>query len=154
MPDINLNGKPFSFAGDPGTPLLWLLRDDANLTGTKFGCGVGQCGACTVHLDGAAVRSCTVKASDAIGKSVVTIEGLAAQGQHPVLRAWTDAQVPQCGYCQPGFAMAAAAALRSQPQAGDADIEAMLSNVCRCGTYPKVREAIALARRYGATRKG
>ncbi|MGO1078846.1 (2Fe-2S)-binding protein [Inquilinus sp. CA228] len=144
-----LNGRPFAFDGDPETPLLWVIREAAGLTGTKYGCGVAACGACTVHLDGAAVRSCSVPAGLAAGAAVTTIEGLAetvepspADGLHPVQRAWVEIQVPQCGYCQPGMIMAAAALLRGRPSPTDAEIDATITNLCRCGTYPRVRRAI------------
>ncbi|WP_225772584.1 (2Fe-2S)-binding protein [Inquilinus sp. Marseille-Q2685] len=146
---LTLNGQSFSFDGDPETPLLWVIREAAGLTGTKYGCGVAACGACTVHLDGAAVRSCSVPVGSAAGAAVTTIEGLAAtvepspaDGLHPVQRAWVEIQVPQCGYCQPGMIMAAAALLRARPSPTDAEIDATITNLCRCGTYPRVRRAI------------
>jgi isoquinoline 1-oxidoreductase alpha subunit len=143
---LTVNGKPFDFDGDPDKPLLWVLREDAGLTGAKYGCGVAACGACTVHLDGVATRSCSVPVQSAAGATVVTIEGLAAangnDGRHPVQDAWVEHQVPQCGYCQSGMIMAAAALLAENPSPTDADIDAAMTNLCRCGTYPRVRKAI------------
>lgn len=140
-----LNGQPASFDVDPETPLLWVLRDTAGLTGTKFGCGVGACGACTVHVNGAAVRSCSVTLRAVAGGSIITIEGLMAQ---PVQQAWIDVQVPQCGYCQSGMIMAAAALLQANPHPTDAEIDVVMTNLCRCGTYPRVKKAIrAIAQR-------
>ncbi len=124
-------------------PLLWVLRDLLKLTGTKYGCGVAQCGSCTVHLDGKAVRSCVVPVAAAAGKAVTTIEGLTADGElHPVQVAWIEEQVPQCGYCQPGMIMSAAALLAENPDPTDADIDRSITNICRCGTYPRIRRAI------------
>jgi isoquinoline 1-oxidoreductase alpha subunit len=140
-----VNGKPFEFDGDPAKPLLWVLREDAGLTGTKYGCGIAACGACTVHLNGAATRSCSVPIEMAAGAEVVTIEGLAASRgyeRHPVQQAWEKQQVPQCGYCQSGMIMAAAALLAEKDRPADADIDAAITNLCRCGTYPRVRKAI------------
>jgi isoquinoline 1-oxidoreductase alpha subunit len=143
---LKVNGKDRQFEGDPEMPLLWYLHDLLELTGTKFGCGMGLCGACTVHLDGAATRSCTIPMKRAEGKSVVTIEGLHIHGDHPVQKAWREANVPQCGYCQSGQIMQAAALLRDKPKPTDADIdEAMQGNICRCGTYQRIRAAIKLA---------
>jgi isoquinoline 1-oxidoreductase subunit alpha len=142
---LTVNGKPFEFDGDPQKPLLWVLREDAGLTGTKYGCGVAACGACTVHLDGVATRSCSLPAEAAAGSDIVTIEGLAAVNQnrrHPVQEAWVELQVPQCGYCQSGMIMAAAALLAENPRPTDAEIDAAMTNLCRCGTYPRVRGAI------------
>ena len=142
---FTLNGRPASFDGDGEMPLLWYLRDHANLKGAKFGCGVGQCGACTVHVDGVAVRSCVTPVAALEGKSVRTIEALAAGGVlHAVQQAWIDEDVPQCGYCQAGQIMAAAALLARRPDPGDEDIAA-LPNLCRCGTYPRIRRAIRRA---------
>jgi isoquinoline 1-oxidoreductase alpha subunit len=142
---LTINGAARSVDVDPDTPLLWVLRDACGMTGTKFGCGIGQCGACTVHLDGLAVRSCSTPASDAVGKRITTIEGLSSQ-QHPLLRAWVDERVSQCGYCQPGQIMSAAALLAKTPAPTDADIDkAMNGNLCRCGTYQRVRAAIHTA---------
>ena len=143
---LTVNGKPFDFDGDPEKPLLWVLREDAGLTGTKYGCGVAACGACTVHLDGVATRSCSLPVQAAEGSQIVTIEGLAAangnDGRHPVQDAWVEQQVPQCGYCQSGMIMAAAALLAGNPRPTDADIDAAMTNLCRCGTYPRIRKAI------------
>mgnify|MGYP003552085008 CR=1 FL=1 len=138
---VNKDGKTFN--GDPNMPLMWYLRDELGLTGTKFGCGTGLCGACTVHVDGKAVRSCVTLMNDVSGKAVTTIEGLSQDGNHPVQKAWREANVPQCGYCQPGQLITAAALLRKNPSPTDSDIdEAMAGVLCRCGTYPRIREAI------------
>ena len=138
-----VNGKRHTVAAAPGMPLLWVLRDTLGLTGTKFGCGIAQCGACTVHLDGAAVRSCSVPLSAAAGKHVTTIEGLAPDRSHALQRAWIELDVPQCGYCQSGQLMTAAALLARNPAPSDADIDAAMSgNICRCGTYQRIRAAI------------
>ena len=127
----------------PDTPLLWVIREDLHLTGTKYGCGVAVCGACTVHVDGDAVRSCTTPVSDAVGKKVVTIEGLSSDGKHPVQQAWIEEEVPQCGYCHSGQIMAAAALLAQKPTPTDAEIDdAMSDNLCRCGTYHRIRRAV------------
>jgi isoquinoline 1-oxidoreductase alpha subunit len=143
---VEVNGEERQFEGDPDMPLLWYLHDLLELTGTKFGCGMGLCGACTVHLDGAATRSCTIPMKRAEGKSVVTIEGLHIHGDHPVQQAWREMNVPQCGYCQSGQIMQAAALLRDKPKPTDADIdEAMQGNICRCGTYQRIRAAIKSA---------
>jgi aerobic-type carbon monoxide dehydrogenase small subunit (CoxS/CutS family) len=140
---LTVNGKPQTVEADPQLPLLWALRDQLGLTGTKMSCERGLCGACTVHLDGEAVRSCQVTLADAAGKRVVTIEGLGNGKLHPVQRAWLDDQVPQCGFCQPGQIMAAAALLAAKPDPSDADIDAAMGDVlCRCGTYPRIRRAI------------
>ena len=152
MVKLRVNGQERSFDGDPSMPLLWYLRDELGLTGTKFGCGIAQCGACTVHLDGTAVRSCQTAMSDADGVEVVTIEGLDPQGNHPVQKAWRDHNVPQCGYCQAGQIMSAAALLAKNPNPSDADIDtAMNGNLCRCGTYLRIREAIHKAAAMPAT---
>ncbi len=127
---------------EPETPLLWVLRDSIGLTGTKYGCGIAQCGACTVQIDGAAVRSCVTPASQAIGTRITTIEGLSTDGSHPVQLAWTEFDVPQCGYCMSGQIMTAAALLHKQPNPSDADIDTQITNACRCGTYHRVRQAI------------
>jgi len=152
--ELSINGQTRTLAAaavDPAMPLLWALRDVLNLTGTKFGCGVAACGACTVHLDGQATRSCTVPVEQAVGKALVTIEGLSSDGNHPVQRAWMDEDVPQCGYCQAGQIMSAAALLARTPQPTDADIDsAMSGNLCRCGTYVRIRAAIHRAARTGA----
>jgi aerobic-type carbon monoxide dehydrogenase small subunit (CoxS/CutS family) len=138
-----VNGKEVSVDADPGTPLLWVLRDNLGLTGTKFGCGMALCGACTVHLDGDAVRSCVTPLSRAAGKKVTTIEGLAQDLSHPLQRAWIEVDVPQCGYCQSGQIMAAAVLLAANSKPTDKDIdEGMAGNICRCGTYPRIRRAI------------
>ena len=142
MLKLNVNGKPHQVDVEPEMPLLWVLRDHLDLLGTKYGCGVALCGACTVHLDGAPVRSCIVPASAAVGKAVVTIEGLAASGLHPLQAAWIEHEVPQCGYCQTGMIMSAAALLAEKPKPSDADIDRAMTNLCRCGTYTRVREAI------------
>ncbi|HWK68514.1 MAG TPA: (2Fe-2S)-binding protein [Rhizobiaceae bacterium] len=140
---LSINGKPFDFEGDPEKPLLWVLREDAGLTGTKYGCGVAACGACTVHLDGVATRSCSVPVEAAAGARIVTIEGLGAGGaRHPVQQAWEELQVPQCGYCQSGMIMAATALLLDNPHPTDAEIDAAMTNLCRCGTYPRIRKAL------------
>ena len=142
---LTLNGQQVGYDGDPSMPLLWYLRDHARLLGTKFGCGIGYCGACTVHLDGAAVRSCVTPMSAVDGRAVTTIEGLARGGRlHAVQRAWIEEDVPQCGYCQAGQIMAAADLLARHPEPTDADIAA-LTNLCRCGTYPRIRKAIRRA---------
>jgi len=142
MLKLNVNGKQHQVDVEPEMPLLWVLRDHLGLLGTKYGCGVALCGACTVHLDGAPVRSCIVPASAAVGKSVVTIEGLAGGGLHPLQEAWIELEVPQCGYCQTGMIMSAAALLAKTPKPSDADIDRAMTNLCRCGTYTRVREAI------------
>lgn len=146
MLKLNVNGEVRQFDGDPDMPLLWALREDLALTGTKFGCGIGVCGACTVHVDGVPVRSCTMAVARAEGRTVTTIEGLSPTAAHPLQRAWVANNVPQCGYCQSGQIMSAAALLAANPQPTDADIDAAMSgNICRCGTYQRIREAIHLA---------
>jgi isoquinoline 1-oxidoreductase alpha subunit len=146
MIKLKVNGVQRSFDGNPEMPLLWYLRDVLGLTGTKFGCGMALCGCCTVHLNGEAVRSCVTTMQSAAGASVFTIEGLGAQGLHPVQKAWMEANVPQCGYCQPGQIMQAAALLKSKPHPTDSDIDdAMSGNICRCGTYQRIRAAIKAA---------
>jgi len=144
---LNVNGANLKADVEPETPLLWVLRDNLGLTGTKYGCGIAMCGACTVHLDGQAVKSCSIPVSAAVGARITTIEGLAANGRpHPVQTAWTELSVPQCGYCQSGQIMAAAALLASQPNPSDADIDAAMSgNLCRCGTYLRIRQGIRKA---------
>lgn len=140
---LTVNGQARQVDAEPDKPLLWVLREDLDIVGPKFGCGVAACGACTVHVDGAAVRSCSFPLSEAAGKSVVTIEGLSQGGQlHAVQRAWIENQVPQCGYCQPGFIMAAAALLVVNARPSDSEIDAVLSNICRCGTYSAIRRAV------------
>ena len=146
MARLTINGKPTEINVDPNMPLLWAIREQAGLTGTKYGCGIAQCGACTVHLDGAAVRSCVMPVSAAVGRQVTTIEGLAGGGAlHKVQKAWVEYDVPQCGYCQSGMIMAVAALLREKPKPTDADIDATITNICRCGTFQQVREAIHAA---------
>jgi len=141
-----INGQTHEVDVDPDTPLLWVLRDTLGLTGTKYGCGIAQCGACTVHVDGTATRSCSVPVSAVEGSQIITIEGLHTQvGLHPVQRAWLAHDVPQCGYCQSGMIMAVAALLRENPQPSDADIDAAVTNICRCGTYARIRTAIHTA---------
>jgi isoquinoline 1-oxidoreductase alpha subunit len=140
--DFRVNGKPQSVDVDPQTPVLWVLRDYLGMTGTKFGCGIAQCGACTVHINGSATRSCVVPIEAAAGADIRTIEGLSPDTQHPLQRAWLDLNVPQCGYCQAGMLMAAAALLEQIPSPTDADIDTYMTNICRCGTYPRVRAAI------------
>ncbi|QJD79245.1 (2Fe-2S)-binding protein [Spirosoma rhododendri] len=141
-----INGKEYSFEADPQMPLLWAIRDVVGLKGTKFGCGVAQCGACTVHLNGDAVRSCVTRVSRANGQKIVTIEGLSKNNDHPVQLAWQEIDVPQCGYCHSGQIMSAAVLLRDNPNPTDADIDAaMAGNICRCGTYLRVRKAIHMA---------
>ncbi|HZF56645.1 MAG TPA: (2Fe-2S)-binding protein [Polyangiaceae bacterium] len=146
MITITINDVKHDVDVDADTPLLWVLRDTLGLTGTKYGCGVGQCGACMVHIDGAAARACITPVADAAGKRIMTIEGLARDEDHPVLRAWVKEQVSQCGYCQPGQIMSAAALLKRTPRPTDEDInQAMSGNLCRCGTYSRVRRAIHTA---------
>jgi len=144
MITFQVNGKPVEFDGDPDTRLLWALRDNFQLTGTKYGCGIGRCGSCTVHIDGKARRSCITPVASLAGKSVTTIEGLASADLqlHPVQQAWLEEDVPQCGYCQPGFIMATVDFLQSHPTPSDEDINANIDNLCRCGTYVRVRKAI------------
>jgi isoquinoline 1-oxidoreductase alpha subunit len=140
---FSVNGKQANLDVDPSTPLLWVIRDHLGLTGTKYGCGMAQCGACTVHINGEAVRSCVAPVSRAAGKSVTTIEGLSTDLSHPLQLAWLEEDVPQCGYCQSGQLMSAAVLLRQKPQPTDEDIDqAMTGNICRCGTYPRIRRAI------------
>jgi isoquinoline 1-oxidoreductase alpha subunit len=143
--DLNVNGTRHTLDADPQTPLLWVIRDHVGLTGTKFGCGIGQCGACTVHVDGQAVRSCSVPANNAVGKSVTTIEGLSRDGNHPIQIAWKEFDTPQCGYCQSGMIMSALALLQRRPSPSDTDINDSVTNACRCGTYHRVRKAIHMA---------
>jgi isoquinoline 1-oxidoreductase alpha subunit len=137
-----VNGMAHTVDVEPDTPLLWIVRDTLKLTGTKYGCGIGQCGACTVLIDGRATRSCGITASDAAGKTVTTIEGLSADGTHPVQLAWIEFDVPQCGYCQSGQIMAAVALLKRHPKPTDAEIDANMDNICRCGTYLRIRKAV------------
>ena len=146
MPNLTINGQSFFADAPPDTPLLWVIREDLRLTGTKFGCGMGLCGACTVHIDGHAVRSCMVKLSEVEGASITTIEGLHPANAHPVQKAWVDLQVPQCGYCQSGQIMQAAALLAINPSPNDSEIvEAMNGNLCRCATYPRIVGAVKRA---------
>ena len=146
MTKLTINGALVNIEVDGTTPLLWVLREQLGLTGTKYSCGIGLCGACTVHIDGEAVQSCVVPvASLSESHKVVTIEGLSDDGSHPVQQAWAELDVPQCGYCQPGIIMTAAALLSSTPNPSDADIDASLTNICRCGTYTRIREAIRRA---------
>jgi isoquinoline 1-oxidoreductase alpha subunit len=144
MVSFRINSEEVSFDGDPGTPLLWVIRDHLQLRGTKFACGIGQCGACTVHVDGAAQRSCITPVSTMDGRSITTIEGLATTGDtlHPVQQAWLEHDVPQCGYCQAGQIMAVVDFLKQHPRPSDADIDNNITNICRCGTYVRIRKAI------------
>ena len=142
MLSLSINGQAHDLDIEPETPMLWVLRDEIGLTGTKFGCGIAQCGACTIHVDGVATRSCQLPVSDAVGKAIMTIEGLGATSLHPVQKAWIENDVPQCGYCQSGQIMAAASLLAQNPSPTDADIDSMITNICRCGTYPRIRAAI------------
>jgi len=155
MPKLNVNGKTIDIAADGATPLLWALREQAGLTGTKYGCGVAQCGACTVHIDGVATRSCSVTV-DSIKpeQKIVTIEGLSPDASHPVQKAWLAMDVPQCGYCQSGMIMTAAALLKEKPKPTDSDIDAAMTNICRCGTYQRVRAAIHAAANGGQKSQG
>ena len=146
MARLNVNGKVVEIDVDGTTPLLWVLREQLGLTGTKYGCGIAACGACTVHVNGAAIRSCVTPVSGFDEtQRIVTIEGLSDDGSHPVQQAWAELDVPQCGYCQPGMIMAAAALLASNPKPSDADIDSGITNICRCGTFNRVREGIHLA---------
>jgi isoquinoline 1-oxidoreductase alpha subunit len=146
MANLTINGKAHDVDVEPDTPLLWVIRDTIGLTGTKYGCGIAQCGACTVHIDGAPVRSCSFTVGDAAGKQITTIEGLAQNNVlHKVQQAWIDLDVPQCGYCQSGMIMAVAALLKDKPKPSDADIDKAITNICRCGTYQQVRAGIHAA---------
>ncbi|HVO05631.1 MAG TPA: (2Fe-2S)-binding protein [Burkholderiaceae bacterium] len=150
MARLNVNGRMREFDAEPDTPLLWVLREQIGLTGTKYGCGIAQCGACTVHIDGQAVRSCVRPVSSvAAAQEVVTIEGLAPNASHPLQKAWVELDVPQCGFCQSGMLMTAAALLKRTPRPTDADIDDAMTNICRCGTYNRVRAAIHAAARAG-----
>ena len=142
MIPVTINGERREIEVEPDKPLLWVLREDLALVGTKYGCGVAACGACTVHVDGQAVRSCSMPLEAAAGREVVTIEGLGGERLHAVQKAWIELQVPQCGYCQPGFMMATAALLKEKPRPTDAEIDAALTNICRCGTYQNIRKAV------------
>ena len=149
MVRLSINGKTHEVDVDPNTPLLWVIREQVGLTGTKYGCGIAQCGACTVHIDGSPIRSCSIPAGAAAGRKIITIEGLAASANKGKLtrlqQAWIEHEVPQCGYCQSGMLMAAAALLKSKPRPTDADIDAAITNICRCGTFQEVRKAIHAA---------
>jgi isoquinoline 1-oxidoreductase alpha subunit len=140
-----LNDRPVTFDGDDQTPLLWVIRDSIGLTGTKFGCGIGACGACTVHVDGEPTRSCAMPVKGIAGRRITTIEGLSHDRSHPVQRAWIEKDVPQCGYCQSGMIMSAAALLKAHPQPTDEQIDQYMTNLCRCATYHRIREAIHAA---------
>ena len=142
MINFKINGHSVNFDGMTDTPLLWVIRDHIKLTGTKFGCGVGQCGACTIHIDGVAQRSCITTVDSISGKSITTIEGLSENGEHPVQQAWQENDVPQCGYCQAGQIMAAAEFIKNHPKPTDEEINKNITNICRCGTYPRIRKAI------------
>jgi isoquinoline 1-oxidoreductase subunit alpha len=151
---VKVNGVPHTIKADPSTPMLWVLRDELNFTGTKFGCGIAACGACTVLVEGAALRSCVVPLAALESKNVVTVEGMSADRSHPLQKAWIKHQVPQCGYCQSGFLMAATALLKQKPEPTDVEIDAAITNLCRCGTYPAMRAAIkdaAIALKSGAS---
>ena len=145
--DLTVNGTRHTIDADPVTPLLWVIRDHVGLTGTKFSCGIGQCGACTVHVDGQPVRSCSVRADMAAGKKIITIEGISPDGNHPIQVAWKEFDTPQCGYCQSGMIMSGLALLQRRPNPTDADINAAVTNACRCGTYYRIRQAIHMAAR-------
>ena len=154
MATLNVNGKVQDYQADADTPLLWVLREQLGLTGTKYGCGIALCGACTVHIDGVATRSCMVPASSVKAtQKITTIEGLSKDGSHPVQKAWVALDVPQCGFCQSGMIMAATALLKTKPNPTDADIDAAMTNICRCGTYNRVRAAIKSAAAGGAVKK-
>jgi isoquinoline 1-oxidoreductase alpha subunit len=145
MYSLNVNGKVQAVDAEPEMPLLWVIREVLGLTGTKFGCGIAQCGACTVHVDGQPIRSCSVPGSVMTGRKITTIEGLSSQSKHPVQKAWSEVDVPQCGYCQSGQIMAASALLKRKAKPTDKDIDAAMTNICRCGTYQRIREAIHVA---------
>ncbi|NNC36117.1 MAG: (2Fe-2S)-binding protein [Acidimicrobiales bacterium] len=148
MIKLNVNGKKLDFDGDENTPLLWALREQLGLTGTKYGCGIAECGACTVHIDGQAVRSCVYPIAALEGsEEITTIEGLSKDGSHPVQQAWTELDIPQCGYCQAGMIMAVSALLKENPNATDQDIDDTITNICRCGTFARVRKGIHLAKK-------
>src|SRR5271165_5852657 len=154
--DLDVNGKTFSIAADPDMPLLWVIREELKLTGTKFGCGIGACGACSVYVDDEARRSCRIPVAAVAGKRITTIEGIAAPDGtlHPVQQAWIDAQVPQCGYCQSGQIMAAVALIKRTGQPSPAEVDEAMTNICRCGTYPRIRKAILAATGQAATARG
>lgn len=149
---LSVNNKTVTVQADPDTPLLWVLRDNLNLVGTKYGCGVAQCGACTVHLNGSPVRSCQYPVAAVQTNKIVTIEGLSPDGKHPVQQAWEEMDVSQCGYCQAGQIMAAAALLKEKPNPNDAEIDMAISNICRCGTHVRIRKAIHLAAKKGGAK--
>lgn len=151
--NATINGKPVTLSAEPDTPLLWVVREELGLTGTKFGCGIAACGACTVHIDGAPARSCSIAVSDIAGKNITTIEGLKSEDGtlHAVQKAWIAAQVPQCGYCQSGQIMAAVALIQQTGKPSDAQIDEAMTNICRCGTYPRIRKAIHAATGQAAT---
>ena len=155
MKTLNVNGEQLRVDTDEGTPLLWVLREQLGLTGAKYGCGIAQCGSCTVHLDGVAVRSCVIPLS-AVSESsqITTIEGLSTDGSHPVQQAWAELDVPQCGYCQPGMIMAVAGMLNATPDADDAQIDSQITNICRCGTFQRVREGVHLSKEITLKSKG
>ena len=142
MAQLSINGQSYFSDSPPDTPLLWVLREELGLTGTKYGCGIGACGSCTVHVDGRPMRSCLVKVGDVEETSIITIEGLDPADQHPVQQAWVEIQVPQCGYCQSGMILAAVALLQETPHPSDDDINRTITNICRCGTYQRIRKAI------------
>jgi isoquinoline 1-oxidoreductase alpha subunit len=155
MATLNVNGKTVEVSADANTPLLWVIREQLGLTGTKYGCGIAQCGSCTVHIDGQAVRSCSMPLSMvSADQKIVTIEGLSPDSTHPVQKAWLALDVPQCGYCQAGMIMSVAALLNEKPKPTDADIDNAISNICRCGTYNRVRAGIKLAAEGGEMRRG
>jgi len=145
MPKLKVNGKLLDVDADPETPLLWIVREQLGLTGTKFGCGIARCGACTLHVDGSPVRSCSFPLSQAVGREITTIEGLSENRSHALQQAWIAEQVPQCGYCQSGMLMTAVALLRERPRPTDEEIDFAMTNLCRCGTYPRIRRAIKRA---------
>lgn len=147
MTRFTVNNQPVHYRMDPETPLLWALRDASNLTGTKYGCGTGECGACTVDIDGHAIRACTVSIAQCEGRFVTTIEGLSRDRGHPIQQAWVAENLPQCGYCQPGMIMAATVLIRKHPDPTEADIKAAITNLCRCGTYPRIIRAVQRAAR-------
>ncbi len=148
MVKLNVNGKTVEYSGDEDKPLLWAIREDLGLTGTKYGCGIAQCGACTIHIDGNAVRACTYPVGALDGsEKITTIEGLSEDGTHPVQKAWAELDVPQCGFCQPGMMMAVSALLKEKPNATDSDIDEAITNICRCGTFARVRKGIHLAKK-------
>jgi isoquinoline 1-oxidoreductase alpha subunit len=155
MATLNVNGKAVGVSADADTPLLWVIREQLGLTGTKYGCGIAVCGACTVHINGEAQRSCAIPVSSVQPSDrIVTIEGLSPDGTHPVQKAWLELDVPQCGYCQPGMIMASAALLAQNPNPTDTDINAGITNICRCGTYQRIRAAIKLAAQSGEVQRG